>query len=97
MADFVKLLQGFSDGVDIIDAFETGGARGRIASPLLKQLVTVNRSGGGGGGGGGCFPDLRAQLGDFCARFDADKAQATGRIEPRAGTDAQFDNAVQVL
>ncbi|KAG0722711.1 DNA mismatch repair protein Msh6 [Chionoecetes opilio] len=85
---FLAALKGFKTCIDIINLFK--GVRSSLTSTLLKGCVTTTDD-------DGKFPLLDEALSFFDTAFDHLEAQKEGKIVPRAGVDAEYDEALEQI
>ncbi|XP_063247263.1 DNA mismatch repair protein Msh6 [Prinia subflava] len=88
ISDFLSALEGFKVMNEIVEFMEEIASD--FKSSILKQLVTrkaINPD--------GRFPDLSAELTRWDTAFDHNQARKTGVITPKAGFDADYDEALE--
>ncbi|XP_012873397.1 PREDICTED: DNA mismatch repair protein Msh6 [Dipodomys ordii] len=85
--DFLSTLEGFKVMCKIIEIM--GEVTEGFKSKILKQIVTLQAK-----SPEGRFPDLTAELNRWDTAFDHEKARKTGLIIPKAGFDADYDQAL---
>ncbi|XP_067380004.1 DNA mismatch repair protein Msh6 isoform X1 [Channa argus] len=86
IADFLSALEGFKTMQEIISVLTS--VAGKFQSALLCQVVSLK------GEKDGLFPDLSAELKRWETAFDHQKARTTGVINPKAGFDPEYDQAL---
>ncbi|NWZ38887.1 MSH6 protein, partial [Brachypodius atriceps] len=87
IADFLSALEGFKVMNEIVEFMEEIASD--FKSRVLKQLVTRKAK-----NPDGRFPDLSAELTRWDTAFDHNQARKTGVITPKAGFDADYDEAL---
>ncbi|XP_066553212.1 DNA mismatch repair protein Msh6 [Amia ocellicauda] len=90
IADFLSALEGFRVMQQIVAALQP--ALEGFRSPLLRRALGLR-----GDGGEGLFPDLSGELERWDKAFDHQKARNTGIINPRAGFDPEYDQALAAI
>ncbi|KAM4867573.1 DNA mismatch repair protein Msh6 isoform 3-T3 [Thomomys bottae] len=85
--DFLSALEGFKVICKIIEIM--GEVTEGFKSKTLRQIVTPQAK-----NPEGRFPDLTAELNRWDTAFDHEKARKTGLIIPKAGFDADYDQAL---
>uniref|UniRef100_A0A0P4VS63 DNA mismatch repair protein n=1 Tax=Scylla olivacea TaxID=85551 RepID=A0A0P4VS63_SCYOL len=85
---FLAGLKGFKTCMQIVKKFK--GVRESLTSSLLKNCVTTTEN-------NGTFPVLDEALAFFDNAFDQAEAQKEGKIVPRAGVDAEYDEAMEQI
>ncbi|KAM5293104.1 DNA mismatch repair protein Msh6 isoform 3-T3 [Ctenodactylus gundi] len=85
--DFLSALEGFKVMCKIIETVEE--AVDGFKSKILKQVVTLQTK-----SPEGQFPDLTTELNRWDTAFDHERARKTGLITPKAGFDADYDQAL---
>ncbi|NXR45693.1 MSH6 protein, partial [Hippolais icterina] len=88
ITDFLSALEGFKVMNEIVEFMEEIASD--FKSRVLKQLVTCKAR-----DPDGHFPDLSAELTRWDTAFDHNQARKTGVITPKAGFDADYDEALQ--
>ncbi|NXR65126.1 MSH6 protein, partial [Rhadina sibilatrix] len=90
IADFLSALEGFKVMNEIVEFMEEIASD--FKSSVLKQLVTCKAR-----NPDGRFPDLSAELTRWDTAFDHNQARKTGVITPKAGFDADYDEALEEI
>ncbi|XP_054978282.1 DNA mismatch repair protein Msh6 isoform X2 [Sorex araneus] len=85
--DFLSALEGFKIVCKIVGIMED--TVDDFKSKILKQIITLQTK-----NPKGRFPDLTRELNRWDTAFDHEKARRTGLITPKAGFDADYDQAL---
>ncbi|XP_059468886.1 DNA mismatch repair protein Msh6-like [Neocloeon triangulifer] len=87
IANFLLLLKGFEKALKMLEIFQSDEL-----PQLLRRLTRT-----AGSDQEGRFPEYKDLLDYYKDAFDADEALKTGKIVPRKGKDAEFEECCQAL
>lgn len=83
IADFITVLEGFEQVLNIVQLFRD------LNSDLIKACTLIEPEGD--------FPDLSETLEYFKTAFDPEEAKKVGSIVPKKGVDEEYDQVLEKL